>query len=60
MIFEAIVIPTPRRIKKFVEDKIEELACKSIAKEINEDKELEHIDATKDIFKNFGLSIKIF
>ncbi|MGG7144064.1 hypothetical protein ACQPVP_11450 [Clostridium nigeriense] len=60
MIFNAIVIPTPRRIRKFVEDKIDELACKSITKEINEDKEIEHINATKDSFKNFGLSIRIF
>jgi hypothetical protein len=60
MIFNAIVIPTPRRIRKFVEDKIYELTCESITKEKIEDKELEHIDTTKDIFKNFGLSIRIF
>ena len=60
MIFNAIVIPTPRRIRRFVENKIDELTCESITKENIENKEIEHINATKDVFKNFGLSIKIF
>lgn len=60
MIFNAIVVPTPRRIRKFIEDKIYELNYESITKENIEDKEIEHIDTTKDTFKNFGLSIRIF
>ena len=43
-----------------MENKIDELTCESITKENIENKEIEHINATKDVFKNFGLSIKIF
>lgn len=60
MIFKAIVIPTPRRIRKYVENTIDELTCESITKDNYKNKELEHIDMTKDTFKNFGLSIRIF
>lgn len=60
MIFKAIVIPTPRRIMKYIEDKIDELTCESITKDKIENEDLEHIDITKDTFKNFGLSIRIF
>lgn len=60
MIFKAIVIPTPRRIRKYVEDKIDELTCESITKDEVKNKDLEHIEMTKDTFRNFGLSIRIF
>lgn len=60
MIFKAIVIPTPRRIRKYVENKVDELTCESITKDKVENKDLEHIDMTKDTFRNFGLSIRIF
>ncbi|WP_291650287.1 hypothetical protein [Clostridium sp.] len=60
MIFKAIVIPTPRRVRKYVENKIDELTYESITKDKVENKDLEHIDMTKDTFKNFGLSIRIF
>ncbi|EOR26563.1 hypothetical protein SDC9_39540 [bioreactor metagenome] len=60
MIFKAIVIPTPRRIRKFVEDKIDELTCESITRDKIENKKLEHMDMTKDTFKNYGLSVRLF
>ena len=60
MIFKAIVIPTPRRIRKYVENTIDKLTCESITKDNYKNKELEHIDMSKDTFKNCGLSIRIF
>ena len=38
MIFKAIVIPTPRRIRKYVENKVDELTCESITKDKVENK----------------------
>ena len=39
---------------------MDELTCESITKDKVENKDLEHIDMTKDTFRNFGLSIRIF
>jgi hypothetical protein len=60
MIFKAIVIPTPRRIRRFVEKKIDEFTSESITANEIVNKELEHIDITKDTFKNYGLSVRLF
>ncbi|GAA0749876.1 MULTISPECIES: hypothetical protein [Clostridium] len=60
MIFKAIVIPTPRRIRRFVEKKIDEFTSESITANETVNKELEHIDITKDTFKNYGLSVRLF
>lgn len=59
MIFKAIVIPTPRRVRKYIEDKIDELNTESLTKEEDKNKE-EHVDITKDRFKNYGLTTRIF
>lgn len=60
MIFKAIVIPTPRRIRKYIEDKIDELNTESLTNDESNSKEDEHIDITKDRFKNYGLTTRIF
>lgn len=58
MIFKAIIIPTPKRIKKYFEEAMIEFNTSSIKKE--EDKELKHINLSKDSFKSYGISMKIF
>lgn len=60
MIFKAIIIPTPRRIKKYVEDALMEVNYQSIKKEECPSKELQHINLSKDSFKNYGITMKIF
>ncbi|MBS5938178.1 MULTISPECIES: hypothetical protein [Clostridium] len=58
MIFKAIIIPTPKRIKKYFEEAMIEFNTSSLKKE--EDKELKHINLSKDSFKSYGISMKIF
>ncbi|MDU5112017.1 MAG: hypothetical protein E6248_16430 [Clostridium sp.] len=58
MIFKAIIIPTPKRIKKYFEEAMMEFNTSSLKKE--EDKELKHINLSKDSFKSYGISMKIF
>ncbi|WP_300383604.1 hypothetical protein [Clostridium sp.] len=63
MIFKAVVIPTPKRIRKYIENTIDKLNTESIifddsAKESIE--KIEHIDIKKDNFKNLGISVKLF
>ncbi|MBE6053419.1 MAG: hypothetical protein E7212_05810 [Clostridium sartagoforme] len=60
MIFKAIVIPTPRRIRKYVEDAITEMNSQSMRKDKDISKELKHINLSKDSFKNYGITMKIF
>ncbi|VYU56504.1 Uncharacterised protein [Clostridium tertium] len=57
MIFKAIIIPTPKRIKKYFEEAMIEFNTASLKKE---DKELKHINLSKDSFKSYGISMKIF
>ncbi|MDU5108463.1 hypothetical protein [Clostridium sp.] len=59
MIIKAIVIPTPKRIRKYLENALIEANSKSISKE-EPSKELEHINLSKDSFKNYGITMKIF
>ena len=58
MIIKAIVIPTPKRIRKYFEEAMMEFNTSSLKKE--EDKELKHINLSKDSFKSYGISMKIF
>ena len=58
MIFKAIIIPTPKRIKRYFEEAMIEFNTSSLKKE--EDKELKHINLSKDSFKSYGISMKIF
>ena len=58
MIFKAIIIPTPKRIRKYSEEAMMEFNTSSLKKE--EDKELKHINLSKDSFKSYGISMKIF
>ncbi|MBS4803280.1 MAG: hypothetical protein KIC47_12920 [Clostridium sp.] len=58
MIFKAIIIPTPKRIRKYFEEAMMEFNTSSLKKE--EDKELKHINLSKDSFKSYGISMKIF
>lgn len=58
MIFKAIIIPTPKRIKKYFEEAMIEFNTSSLKKE--EDNELKHINLSKDSFKSYGISMKIF
>lgn len=58
MIFKAIIIPTPKRIRKYFEEAMIEFNTSSLKKE--EDKELKHINLSKDSFKSYGISMKIF
>lgn len=60
MIFKAIIIPTPRRIKKYIEEALIEGSSESFNKKFNLNKELKHINLTKDSFKSYGISMKIF
>lgn len=63
MIFKAIVIPTPKRIRKYFENTIDKLNTESIIlDDISKEgiKDIEHIDLNKDTFKNPGISIKLF
>lgn len=60
MIFKAIIIPTPRRIRKYIENALMQISSQSIDKEEDIDKELKHINLSKDSFKNYGITMKIF
>ncbi len=60
MIFKAIIIPTPRRIKKYIEEALIEINSEDLNKEFNSNKELKHINLTKDSFKNYSITMKIF
>ena len=60
MIFKAIIIPTPKRIRKYLEDALMEINSQSINKEVGDSKELKHINLSKDSFKNHGITMKIF
>ena len=63
MIFKAIVIPTPKRIRKYFENTIDKLNTESIVLDNNSKAEIEHIkyiDIEKDNFENPGISIKLF
>lgn len=63
MIFKAIVVPTPKRIRKYFEDTIDKLNTESIIfDDVSEDsiEHIKHIDLEKDSFKNTGISIKLF
>lgn len=60
MIFKAIIIPTPRRIKKYIEEALIEGNSENFNKKFNLNKELKHINLTKDSFKSYGISMKIF
>lgn len=60
MIFKAIIIPTPRRIRKYLEDALMEVNSQSINEEESPSKELQHINISKDSFKNYGITMKIF
>ncbi|MDV4150166.1 hypothetical protein R0131_04875 [Clostridium sp. AL.422] len=60
MIFKAIVIPTPKRIRKYLENALIEISSQSISKEEYPNKELKHINLSKDSFKNYGITMKIF
>ena len=59
MIFKAILIPTPKRIRRYLKDVLIEVRDKSISKE-EPSKELEHINLSKDSFKSYGITMKIF
>ncbi len=59
MIFRAILVPTPKRIRRYLEDALIEVRAKSISKE-EPSKELEHINLSKDSFKSYGITMKIF
>lgn len=63
MIFKAIVVPTPKRIRKYFENTIDKLNTESVIFD-NTSKEsidnIEHIDLEKDNFENPGISIKLF
>ncbi len=59
MIIKAIVIPTPKRIKKYLMNALIEADSRSISKE-KPSKELEHINLSKDSFKNYSVTMKIF
>lgn len=59
MIFKAIVIPTPKRIKRYLEDALIEVRAKSISKEETSE-ELKHINLSKESFKYYGITMKIF
>lgn len=59
MIFKAIIIPTPKRIRRYLEDAFIEVSSKSINKE-EPNKELEHINLSRDSFKAYGITMKIF
>ena len=60
MIFKAIIIPTPRWIKKYIEEALIEINSEDLNKEFNSNKELKHINLTKDSFKNYSITMKIF
>lgn len=63
MIFKAIVVPTPKRIKKYFENTIDKLNTESIIFDNVSKDEIEHIkhiDIKKDNFENPGISIKLF
>jgi len=59
MIFKAIIIPTPKRVRKYFKNALIEISSKSISKE-ESSKELKHINLSKDSFKNYGITMKIF
>ncbi len=59
MIFKAIIIPTPKRVRKYLKNTLIEIRSKSISKE-EPSKELKHINLSKDSFKNYSITMKIF
>lgn len=63
MIFKAIVVPTPKRIRKYFENTIDKLNTESIIFDNipkDEIEHIKHIDIKKDNFENPGISIKLF
>lgn len=59
MIFKAIVIPTPYRIKRYIQRVLQETSSKDSNKE-DIDPNLKHINLSKDSFKNYSITMKIF
>lgn len=60
MIFKAIVVPTPKRIRKYFEDTMDKLNTESIVFDNTSKESIEHIDLKKDNFENPGISMKLF
>ena len=63
MIFKAIVVPTPKRIRKYFEDTMDKLNTESVVFDDtskNSIEHIKHIDLKKDNFENPGISIKLF
>lgn len=58
MIFKAIVVPTPRRILKFFEDRMDELNTESLSKEEIEEEIIE--TPLDEKLKAYGLARKLF
>ena len=57
MIIKAIIVPTPRRIKKYFEAVIIEFNLSNLKKE---DMYLKHTNLLEDNFKGYGITMKIF
>ena len=57
MIIKAIIVPTPRRIKKYFEAAIIEFNLSNLKKE---DMDLKHTNLLEDRFKSYVLTMKIF
>lgn len=60
MIFKAIIIPTPRRIKKYIAEALMEGTSDKFNKKFSLNSELKHINLTKDSFKSYANSVKMF
>ena len=60
MIFKAIIIPTPKRIAKHIEKFLTEMETELINREDIINGELKHINLSKDSFKSYGITMKIF
>ncbi|MBU5453940.1 hypothetical protein [Caproiciproducens sp. MSJ-32] len=60
MIFKAIILPTPRRIRKYIEAIIDEVNTEVICAKDNIKKEKKDIKIPENDIKNCGISFRIF
>lgn len=60
MVFKAIIIPTPRRIIRQIEKFLIEMERENIKRDDIVNGELKKINLTNDIFKSYGVTMRIF
>ncbi|ASW42012.1 hypothetical protein [Clostridium isatidis] len=60
MIFKAILLPTPRRVRKYIESIIDELNTEVIYAKDNIKKEENNVKVPDNNVKNYGISFRIY